>query len=60
MRGQPGFFDVDDRLKRFSDFGDQLEAFCARRWISRCSALTWTQRLLIPMARKAGVRHSIQ
>jgi IS5 family transposase len=29
MRGQPGFFDVDDRLKRLSDLGDQLEAFGA-------------------------------
>ena len=29
MRGQPGFFDVDDRLKRLSDLGDQLEAFCS-------------------------------
>jgi hypothetical protein len=27
MRGQPGFFDVDDRLKRLSDLGNQLEAF---------------------------------
>src|SRR5438105_14459447 len=27
MRDQPGFFDVDDRLKRLSDLGDQLEAF---------------------------------
>jgi hypothetical protein len=27
MRGQPGFFDVDDRLKRLSDLGDQLEGF---------------------------------
>jgi hypothetical protein len=27
MRGQPGFFDVDNRLKRPSDLGDQLEAF---------------------------------
>jgi transposase, IS5 family len=26
-----------------------------RRWISRCSALIWTRRLLIPMVRKAGV-----
>jgi hypothetical protein len=23
---QPGFFDVDDQLKRLSDLGDQLEA----------------------------------
>ncbi len=27
MREQPGFFDVDDRLKRLSDLGDQLLAF---------------------------------
>ena len=27
MHGQPGFFDVEDRLKRLSDLGDQLEAF---------------------------------
>ena len=27
MGGQPGFFDVEDRLKRLSDLGDQLEAF---------------------------------
>ena len=27
MRGQPGFFDVDERLKRLSDLGDELEAF---------------------------------
>ena len=29
MGGQPGFFDVEDRLKRLSDLGDQLEAFAA-------------------------------
>jgi IS5 family transposase len=30
MRGQAGFFDIDNRLKRLSDLGDQLEAFqCA-------------------------------
>src|SRR3981081_4610782 len=27
MRRQAGFFDVDNRLKRLSDLGDQLEAF---------------------------------
>src|SRR6516165_8004773 len=27
MRGQPGFFDVDERLKRLSGLGDHLEAF---------------------------------
>ncbi len=29
MGRQPGFFDVEDRLKRLSDLGDQLEAFAA-------------------------------
>jgi hypothetical protein len=24
MRGQPGFFDIDDRLKRLSNLGNQL------------------------------------
>ena len=27
MRGQAGFFDVDERLQRLSDLGDQLLAF---------------------------------
>ena len=27
MGGQPGFFDIDERLKRLSDLGDQLLAF---------------------------------
>lgn len=29
MGGQPGFFDVEERLKRLSDLGDQLEGFAA-------------------------------
>src|ERR1700756_3996178 len=29
MRGQPGFFDVVERLKRLSGLGDHLEAFVA-------------------------------
>jgi len=29
VRDQPGFFDVDDRLKRLSDLGDRLEGFRA-------------------------------
>jgi len=29
MASAPGFFDVDERLKRLSDLGDQLEAFTA-------------------------------
>ena len=27
MGNEPGFFDVDDRIRRLSDLGDQLEAF---------------------------------
>src|SRR6478609_8207029 len=27
MGAEPGFFDVDHRMKRLSDLGDQLEAF---------------------------------
>ena len=27
MRGQAGLFDVDERLRRLSDLGDQLEAY---------------------------------
>ena len=29
MASQPGFFDVEDRLKRLSHLGNQLEAFSA-------------------------------
>lgn len=29
MRGRAGFFDVDERLKRLSDLGDQLLGFAA-------------------------------
>ena len=29
MKGQAGFFDVDERLQRLSDLGDQLEAYAA-------------------------------
>jgi IS5 family transposase len=29
MRGQPGFFDIDERLQRLSHLGDHFEAFAA-------------------------------
>lgn len=29
MAREPGLFDVDERLQRLSDIGDQLEAFAA-------------------------------
>ena len=43
MRGEPGFFDVDERLGRLSDLGDQLEAY-GRAVDSRCSVRTWMPR----------------
>jgi hypothetical protein len=30
MRRQPGFFDIDERLQRLTELGDQLLAF----WLS--------------------------
>ena len=33
MKAALGFFDVDDRLRRLSDLGDQLEVY--GEWISR-------------------------
>jgi hypothetical protein len=61
MRGQAGFFDVDERLKQLSAKGDSLERLSAvidfelfrgfgRIWSGRCRART---------ARKAGGRRSI-
>jgi transposase, IS5 family len=37
MAGQPGFFDVGNRLRELSAKGDDLERI-ARWWISRGSA----------------------
>jgi hypothetical protein len=69
MRGQWGFFDVDDRLKRLSDLGDQLEAFRAALRHS-VDDLVGAGDALPPKAdincwptqtgRKAGDRHSIR
>jgi len=40
---QPGFFDVDERLKRLSNIGDQLEAMRGLS-ISRSSGRIWLKR----------------
>jgi transposase, IS5 family len=45
MRGQPGFFDVDERLKELSAKGDNLERLSAvvdfgRIWSGLCRART--------------------
>jgi hypothetical protein len=54
MGTQPGFFDVDHRMKRLSDLGDQLEAFG--------SAVTAISFWLWPIRRtaKAVDRHLIR
>ena len=59
MRGQPGFFDVDDRLKRLSDLGDQLEAFRAAVDFEMFRG-ELERRSPIRTARKAGGRPSIR
>jgi IS5 family transposase len=41
MAGLPGLFDVDERLKRLSDLGDQLLGF-ADAVDLRSSAPIWT------------------
>lgn len=46
MGNGPGFSDVDDRLKRLSDLGDQLEAL-GGLLISRRFGLIWKWRLPI-------------
>ena len=58
MRGQPGFFDVDERLKRLSDLGDQLEAFAAAVDFEMFRA-DLTRRWPIRTARRAAGRRSI-
>ena len=60
MRGQPGFFDVDDRLRRLSDLGNQLEAIRVAGGFQRGSAPQMERGACVSMARKAGVRHSIR
>jgi hypothetical protein len=59
MAGQAGFFDVDDRLKRLSDLGDQLEAL-PRRLTSRCSDRSWKRYWPTQTAAEADARRSIR
>ncbi len=53
---QPGFFDVDERLKRLSGLGDQFEAHHAVIDFERF-CLDWEGRSAIVMA-AAGTTHS--
>ena len=59
MRRQAGFFDVDDRLKRLSDLGDQLEAFEAAVEFEAFRP-ELNAALTIRTGRKAGARHLIR
>ena len=57
MRGQAGFFDIDERLKDLSAKGDDLERLKA--WsTSRCSARRFGRRCRVRTAAREGVRHS--
>ena len=60
MRGQPGFFDIDDRLKRLSDLGDQLETFRSGGGFRALSAGIKCGTELHGPDRKAGGHPSIQ
>ena len=59
MATQPGFFDVEDRLKRLSDLGDQLEAFSAAVDFELFRP-TLDAALAYSMARRAGDRRWIR
>ncbi len=60
MRGQPGFFDVDERLKRLSDLGDQLLAFVGGGRFRDFPARSGGGAGLFGSARRAGDRRSIR
>ena len=57
MVGQAGLFDVDDRLKRLSDLGDQLKRL-RRRLTSRFSGRNWKRRSPTRTAAEADGRRS--
>lgn len=59
MRGQPGLFDIDERLKWLSDLGDQLLAF-ARVVDFEVFRPELLRALAMRKARRAAVRHSIR
>jgi hypothetical protein len=56
MRGQPGFFDIDERLKRLSGLGDHLEAFSAAVDFEMFAPIS-SRRWPIPTACRAAGRH---
>jgi hypothetical protein len=59
MREQPVFFDIDDRWKRLSDLGGQLEAFRVAVDFET-SGRNSTRRFLIRTDRRVAVRRSIR
>jgi hypothetical protein len=56
MRGQAGFFDVDERLKQLSAKGDSLERLST---VVSCSGRISSARCHARTARKAAARPSI-
>ena len=58
MMGQPGFFDMSDRLRELSAKGDDLERIAALVYFGS-SGLSWSGRCRAPMAARAGARLSI-
>lgn len=60
MKRQPGLFDMEERLRRLSDIGDQLEAFTAVVNFERFPPGTWPRRSAMAMGRRAGGRRSIR
>jgi hypothetical protein len=59
MAKQSGLFDVDDRLKRLSELGDQLLGSCGW-WISSGSVPNWRMRWPMGTGREAAGRRSIR
>ena len=73
MAGMPGFFDVDERLKRLSELGDQLEAYAravdfeafrpdlkrARFfwWAKTCSTAAWIADLPVVAPKSPDISH---
>ncbi len=59
MRGEPGFFDMDERLKRLSDSATNSKP-SAGPSILRYSGAIWSKRSPIRTVRRAGGCPSIR
>ena len=52
MARQPGFFDIEDRLNRLSDLGDQLESYSQAVDFEMLSVPIWSRPWPIRMVRR--------